>query len=65
MYDQQEINQRLVIIKHAGLDDVRILDSNYRILSRNSSSPEEQKQYEVLQTITRSRMEELTQNEDV
>jgi hypothetical protein len=63
MYDQQEIDQRIVIIKHSDLDDVAILDRNYTILMRESSNPEDQRQFETLQKVTRLRIKELTGNE--
>lgn len=59
MYDQTEIDQRLVIIKHSGLDDVVILDENYRHLMWQSTSPEEKKQFEVLRSNVQRRLKEL------
>lgn len=63
MYDQKEIDQRIVIIRHSGLDDVTILDKNYTILMRESSNPEDQQQFETLRKVTRLRIKELTGNE--
>jgi len=60
MLDQQEITQRLVIIKHSGLDDVKILDRNYTMMLRDAPTVEEQKQFEVLRLNIRRRIRELT-----
>lgn len=59
MYDQIELNQRLVIIKHSDINDVEILDENYKQLMRTAPTDEEQKQFEILHSVARSRIEEL------
>jgi hypothetical protein len=60
MFDQIELAQRLIIIKHAGLDDVTILDENYRHLMRDSEVPEEKQQLKILQDTVKNRIVELT-----
>jgi len=59
MYDQIELAQRLIIIRHAALDDVTILDENYRHLIRNSDIPEEKQQLTILRDTARNRIQEL------
>lgn len=60
MYDKIEIDQRLVIIKHSGLDDATILDENYKHLMWEAASPEEKQQFEILRSNVQRRIKELT-----
>jgi len=61
MYDNAELNERLVIIKHSNLDDAVILDENYKHLMRETPNPEEQQQLLVLHRIVERRVKELSQ----
>jgi hypothetical protein len=60
MYDNIELNQRLVIIKHSNLDDATILDENYMQLIRDTPNPEEQQQFLILHTNAQRRIKQLT-----
>jgi hypothetical protein len=59
MYDNKEIEERLVIIKNSGLDDVTILNKNYMYLIRDASDISEQAQLLTLQKSTKKRIKEL------
>ena len=59
MYDDLELKQRLIIIKHSTLDDAIILDENYKQLIRNTPNPEEQKQFVILRSTVQRRIKEL------
>lgn len=59
MQDQLDLDERLIIIKHSGIDDILILDENYRYLMRNSESREEQEKFEILHNIARDRIQKL------
>lgn len=59
MFDQVDLKDRLIIIKQSGLDDVIILDENYRHLMRESYSQEEQNQFKILHSVARERIKEL------
>jgi hypothetical protein len=59
MYDELELKQRLVIIKHSSLDDATILDENYKQLIKNTPDPVEQEQFVILQSTVQRRIEEL------
>jgi hypothetical protein len=62
MQDQLDLNERLVIIKHSDIDDILILDENYRYLMRNSESMEEQEKFEILHNIAQDRIRKLKNN---
>lgn len=64
MYDELELKQRLVIIKHSSLDDATILDENYKQLIKSTPNPEEQQQFVILQSKVQSRIEELKGDSD-
>ena len=59
MYDTQELKQRLVIIKHSSLADVAILDENYRQLIKDTPNPDEQRQFIILHTQAKNRIQKL------
>ena len=59
MYDDLEIKQRLIIIKHSNLDDVVILDENYKKLIKNTPNPETKDQLIILQSTVQQRIDEL------
>lgn len=59
MYDVQELKQRLIIIKQSTLDDVTILNENYKQLIRNSSEDAERAQFLILRDIVQHRIKEL------
>jgi len=60
MYDNAELKQRLVIIKHSNLDDATILDENYMQLIRETPNPEEQQQFLILHSNVQRRIKQLT-----
>ncbi len=62
MYNDTELNQRLVIIKHSNLDDIIILDENYKQFIKNTPDPEEKKQYGILHSIIQNRIKQLRGN---
>jgi hypothetical protein len=59
MYDTQALKQRLVIIKHSSLADATILDENYMQLIKDTPNPEEQRQFIVLRTRVKDRIQKL------
>ena len=61
MYDSAELKQRFVIIKNSNLDDVTILDENYKQLIRNAENPDEQQQFRILHSNAQRRIEKLTE----
>ena len=60
MFDQSELKTRLIIIKHSSVDDATILDENYRLLMREATTPEDQKQFDILRKIVKRRIQHLT-----
>ena len=60
MYDDTELKQRLIIIKHSELDDATILDENYKQLIKITPNPQEKEQFEELLITVQKRIEELT-----
>lgn len=60
MYNKLDLQQRLIIIKSAGLEDATILDKNYRSLIRQAASIDEQEQLNILHINTQKRIEELS-----
>lgn len=59
MYTDQEIKQRLIIIKNSDLDDAKILDENYKQIIKNIPNPEERIQISHLIENVRLRIKEL------
>lgn len=59
MYDVAELKQRLIIIKMSGLDDVTILDENYKQLVKDAPTPEEREQFSILHSLAQRRIEKL------
>ena len=59
MYDVKELEQRLIIIKTSDLDDVTILDENYRELMKKASSLEEKEQFSTLRDLVLRRIDIL------
>jgi len=57
--DNKEIEERLVIIKNSGLDDVTILNKNYMYLIRGAADISEQEQFSILQKSAKKRIKEL------
>jgi hypothetical protein len=60
MFNQSELKQRLIIIKHSDLDDATILDENYKHLMRAATSPEDEQQFDILRHIVKRRIQHLT-----
>lgn len=60
MFDQSELKTRLIIIKHSSVDDATILDENYKLLMREATTPEDQKQFDILRKIVKRRIQHLT-----
>jgi protein tyrosine phosphatase (PTP) superfamily phosphohydrolase (DUF442 family) len=54
------LQDRLSIIKNASIDDVKILNTNYKHLILNTPDVDEKKQFIILQTNTQLRIKELT-----
>ena len=54
------LKEKISIINHSDLADVKILDSNYRHLIYNTSDTEEQTRFVILRTTTQLRIQELT-----
>ncbi len=60
MYEGQlDLSQRLFIITHSSLDDVIILDMNYRNLIRDTQDSETQQQFLTLSSCAQERIKEL------
>lgn len=64
MYDNVELKQRLIIIKHSSLDDATILDENYMQLIRDTPNPDEQQQFLILHSNVQRRIKQLTGTND-
>ncbi len=60
MFDQTELKTRLIIIKQSDVDDAIILDENYRHLMREATTPEDQRQFDILRKIVKRRIQHLT-----
>jgi hypothetical protein len=60
MYDDIDLEQRLIIIRNSGLDDATILDENYKQLIVNTPDPIVQSQFVILRSTVQRRIEELT-----
>ena len=60
MYDDIDLEQRLIIIRNSGLDDATILDENYKQLIVNTPDPIVQSQFVILRSTVQRRMKELT-----
>jgi len=54
-----DLDQRLIIIRTSSLDDVRILNSNYTKLIRETPESEKQDQFVILLSTAKSRILEL------
>ena len=59
MYDTHELKERLIIIKRSSLDDVAILDENYMQLIKDTPNPDEQRQFIILHTQAKNRIQKL------
>lgn len=60
MFDQSELKTRLIIIKQSSVDDATILDENYKLLTREATTPEDQRQFDILRKIVKRRIQHLT-----
>jgi hypothetical protein len=60
MFDQSELKTRLIIIKQSSVDDATILDENYKLLMREATTPEDQRQFDILRKIVKRRIQHLT-----
>lgn len=60
MYDDIDLEQRLIIIRNSGLDDATILDENYKQLIVNTPDPIVQSQFVILRSTVQRRIKELT-----
>lgn len=58
--DMLELKEKIFIIKHANLDDAKILDGNYLQLIHDTHDAEAQQQFSILRTNTQLRIQELT-----
>lgn len=59
MYDDMELKERFKIIGTSGIDDVTILDENYRKLIKDTPNPDEQRQFIILHTNVQRRIRKL------
>ena len=55
-----DIGDKIFIIKHANLDDAKILDRNYLHLIHDAYSTEEEQQFTILHTTAQERIQELS-----
>jgi hypothetical protein len=62
MYNEVELNQRMIIIKHSELEDATILEQNYRNMMRGTDDPIEQTQYITLRTNLQERIKQLEES---
>jgi hypothetical protein len=58
--DMLELKEKIFIIKHADLDDAKIMDGNYLQLIHDTADSEAQQQFSILRTNTQRRIQELT-----
>lgn len=59
MYDDVELKERFKIIGTSDIDDVTILDENYRKLIKDTPNPDEQRQFIILHTNVQRRIRKL------
>lgn len=59
MYDNLELKERFLIINNSTLDDATILNENYNQLIKNTPNPDEQKQFVILYSTVRQRIQLL------
>lgn len=62
MYTQQDLDQRFVIIKNAGLEDATILDENYKQMICAVPNNDEKDQIKKLIVTVQARIKELKDN---
>jgi hypothetical protein len=55
-----DLKEKIFIIKHADLDDAKIMDGNYLQLIHDTGDAEAQQQFSILRTNTQLRIQELT-----
>lgn len=60
IHNSVDLDQRLVIIQHSGIDDAKILDENYKLLIWQAGDNDEKQQLEVLRSRVQIRIKELT-----
>ena len=60
MHNNIELAQKIFIIKTSDLDDIIILDNNYKQLIRETPDSVEKEQYKILQHNSQHRIEVLT-----
>jgi hypothetical protein len=63
MYNEIELKQRLIIIKNSPLDDVVILDENYKQLIKNTPDLTEREQLTILRSNAQRRIQELNKSD--
>lgn len=61
MFTETDLNDRLVIIQHASLDDAAILAEKYKAMIADTSNYEERYQFLSLKENALTRINELTQ----
>ena len=59
MYNNTELKKRFKIIRTSNLDDAIILDENYLKLIKDTPNPDEQKQFIILHTNAKRRIQKL------
>jgi hypothetical protein len=60
MSENLNLDDKLIIIKNAGMEDVEILDYNYKHMLQDTTDPEEKLEIVILRSNVLDRMKELS-----
>lgn len=59
MSENLNLDDKLIIIKTAGMEDAEILDDNYKHMFRDATNPDERLEIVILRSKVLDRMKEL------
>lgn len=62
MSENLNLDDKLIIIRNAGMEDVEILDDNYRHMLRDVTDPDERLKIVILRSKVLDRIKELSGN---
>lgn len=60
MSENLNLDDKLIIIRTAGMEDVEILDDNYKHMFRDTTNPDERLEIVILRSKVLDRMKELS-----
>ena len=60
MSENLNLDDKLIIIRTAGIEDVEILDDNYKHMFRDTTNPDERLEIVILRSKVLDRMKELS-----